>query len=452
MNKKLIAAIAATTMAGAVGFASVAAATEFNWYGSLRAGVVSSDDDKANSNRRLDLGATGKDGSVGGQGLYSRIGIKAKSDFGNGSSAGLHLERGVGKSSLSTRHSNVWIGGGWGKLTFGQQGNPYRNARNWDQSWFLGGQFGFNDGGTRIEGLRYDLATGPFSLSIMATANDNEDKLSDAETTTIHYYTNEPFFSPAALRVVDMQKDAPLFISGTTDADGKFTPGDTQTACTMIGDECAIAYTLVDADTNGISRPVLPSKLTRARTDVAKGGKSTVKREDGIDSWILAFGYDFGPVNLNVAHRIDNTNITAVSVGELDAAGRSSDNTAIGLNGSAGPFGWYVSYQMSSDNAKAFKNDVDSLGGYASFALSDNDKLYLYHVSHDADRQTWERDDKTFKVSLGTDVTETILGYSHSFGGGVSFIGEYLQIDKGLPSGTKGSDPNVLALALKVDF
>ncbi|WP_424947544.1 porin [Candidatus Spongiihabitans sp.] len=319
MNKKLIAAIAATTMAGAIGFASVAAAAEFNWYGSLRAGAVYSDVD-AGDGSNWDLGATGNDGSVGGQGLYSRIGIKASTDLGNGSSAGLHLERGVG-STLSVRHTNVWVGGGWGKLTLGQQGNPYRSARNWDQTYFMGGQIGSDDGGSRIEGVKYSSSlSGPFQFTIMATGNDG-------------------------------------------------------------------------------------------------AGKS------GVDRWIAATSFDLGAVAVNLAH---NTRTDDVGM----------DNTAIGVNGSAGDFGWYLTYQNATDNVG--DNDMDSLGGFVSLGLSDNDTLYLYHVNHDKDD--------------GASPTETVLGYSHSIGPGVTFITEYLTVDKDVGTKNAGDEPQVLALVLKVDF
>ncbi len=402
MNKSIV-AIAVAGLVGAVGFTSVAAAAEGQLYGSIRAGVISSDDDGADSGNELDLGGTGTDGNVGGQGLYSRIGVKGEADLGNGASAGFQVERGVG-ATLSNRHHNVWIGGSWGKLTIGQQGNPFRSAAHWAQTWFLGGQYRFNDSGSRNEGIRYDLASGPFNLAIMATANDN-------------------------------QTDVPLASTA-------------------------------------------PSATTVVTTNTAER-----EYDDGVDSWIIAAGYDIGPVTLNVAHRTDNTDIQAapLAVGATAAAGnntaallqaatnttanaldkntndtslegtRSSDNTAIGLNGSFGPVGWYLAYQTSSDNANVLENDVDSIGGFVSFAASERDLLYFYHVSHDADRET-RANVSNENVTLGTDPSETILGYSHSFGGGVTFIAEYLTFDKDRPTGVDGSDIDVLALALKVDF
>lgn len=422
MNKQLI----AITVAAALMVPMASHAVDATLYGSIRAGLVSGDDDLPNSGRNLDLGATGTDGDLNEQGLYSRIGVKGSSDLGNGMTAGLHLERGVG-STLSTRHTNVWISGGFGKLTFGQQDNPYRQARNWDQAFFLGGQYGFGDGGSRLEGIRYDMSNGPFKLAVMATANDNQ-----------------------------------------TDS----------AACTATA-ACTTDRTAVHGVTH--------THASRARAEY----------DDSVDSWVIAAGYNFGIVNLNVAHRTNNTDIEVpaltsagmqTNAGDADEAamiaadrttaiieaekavdmleygtpaaraagddgiiGRISDNTAIGLNGSLGAVSWYLSYQTSSHNASNHENDVDSVGGFLSFKPSENDTLYFEYVSHSADRET--RAGTNGAVHIGESPTETIFGYSRKFGAGVSFHAEYLSIDKDLPSGADdGSDPSTLVLAMRVDF
>ncbi len=155
MNKKLIAAIAATTMAGATGFASVAsAAAEFHWYGSVRAGATFKDADKGDSTTDL-----GTDHS-------SRFGIKASTDLGNGQTAGLKIERKLA-DGFAVRDQNVWIGGGWGKLTFGEQSPAYRTAANWDQTYFIGGNIRFKDNND-AQGIRYSSNLGgPFSFDVM---------------------------------------------------------------------------------------------------------------------------------------------------------------------------------------------------------------------------------------------------------------------------------------------
>ncbi len=421
MNKKLIVASVVAALTAPV----ASYAVDATLYGSIRAGLVSGDSDGADSNRRLDLGGTGNDGTLNGQGLYSRIGVKGSSDLGNGLSAGLHLERGVGSGALTTRHTNVWVSGGFGKLTFGQQGNPYRNARNWDQTWFLGGQFG-TDGGSRIEGINYSMSSGPFSLNVMATANDAEVVVN--EGTTVHYYTAAP--GDGATRIVaDATSDAhvagaPL---GLTLANGAVAA--TQPAagseCSTASATCALGYTLTPDTIGTTGANAGPSSITR-----------TVGREiddsDGVDSWVLHAGYDFGVVALNVAHETNETDAT-------DAR----SNTAVGVNGSVGPMGWYLSYQTSELENATTDNDIDSWGGFISFAASDSDTIYGYHVAHSADAAT---------SSQGEDYTETILGYSHNFGGGVSLIAEYLTIDKDLASGANGNEPDTLVIAMKVDF
>lgn len=372
MNTKLITLSAA--IVGLLGLTSAQAEVDF--YGSLRAGAVYGDPDTAGQSATWDLGATKNDGTVGGQGLYSRIGIKASSDLGNGASAGVHYETRVGSgtaSGISTRHQNVWIGGDWGKLTLGQQGNPYRSAAKWDQTWFLGGQAYYGDGGTRIEGINYSLSSGAFNLNVMATGNNG--------TTTA---TSQ----------------------GTCVAADSF-PGCTAEDNTVV---------TVDGTPNG--------------------------SKSGVDRWIVAAGYDFGPVKLDVAYNTDNTVQQDVA---LSDSNRISDNTVVGVNGSVIGFDWYLAYQVSYDsrtgdgaNAGDVKaQDVESLGGFLSYAVSDSDSLYGYYVTHDEE--------------YGNEKTETILGYSHNFGGGASFHAEYLEQATGAAAGA-GGEPSVLALAVKVDF
>ena len=107
---------------------------------------------------------------------FDRVGIKGSEDFGNGMSAGFRFERGTDRSGeLGVRHENVWIKGGWGQLTLGQQDNPFRSVANWDQSYFLGGYGHQSDGGSRPNGIRYDGGSGPFSFSVMGTARAEDE-------------------------------------------------------------------------------------------------------------------------------------------------------------------------------------------------------------------------------------------------------------------------------------
>lgn len=474
MKKQLIATAITAITAAAIGFTAVAQA-DAELYGSIRAGVVSSDDDGANSGNRLDLGATENDGTIGGQGLYSRIGFKGSTDLGNGASAGFKVERQVGSGALTTRHTNVYVGGSWGKLTLGQQDNPYRNARHWDQTWFLGGQYS-TDGGSRIEGLNYALSSGAFSLNIMATANDTNIDTADGDFSTFAYYSDETVAIPAVVAASAIAA----------------VPG----SAAVIADDGSIATAQVDtvaAVAAVTAADGIPSLTLIGGGPVAVDSDLVpeISGDDGIDGWVIQLGYDFGPVALNFAHETNSkevnlpqfgniavtgfttsheisgtaatqeqadalnaaTSVAATNAannlasGAVDAAKPTRDTTAFGLNGSAGPLDWYVAYQASELNTDNYENDVDSFGGFLGYNLSEKNTLYAYYVAHSADRSTYNA---AGAETLGEDYTETILGYSRKMGPDMTFIAEYLTIDK--DTDAVGSDPSVLALALKYDF
>ena len=199
MKTKLLAtAIVATGVLGA----GVASAMEFDVYGSLRGGLYQADTDGAYEGEGVDEDGTVADITALGKGdksegrdaldlghngnFYNRIGIRGEEDLGNGMSAGFRIERGVG-DTLTRRHENVWLSGGFGKVTLGQTDNAYRNAAIWDQAYFLGGQARSSDGGSRPDGIRYDSNFGgPFSFSLHAIASDAEaDEVADADMTMV---------------------------------------------------------------------------------------------------------------------------------------------------------------------------------------------------------------------------------------------------------------------------
>ena len=326
MNRKLIVAAVSAALIGGFGLASVASAqTESTLYGSLRAGIVSGDDDINGS--RLDLGGTGNDGT---NIFFNRFGIRGSSDLGNGASAGFEMEVGL-DSNLNTRLANVWIDGTWGRLTLGQQSNPYHSARKWDQAIYLGDAYSASVG-SRIEGVQYSSNfDGPFSFSVMANAND----------------------------------------TGTAN--------------------------------------------------------------DDVDAWTFTAGYDFGPFKLDVSRQTN----------EIDNS-LPLETTAIGINGSVGPFTWVLAYQDANDT-DAGGNDTDSIGGFVGFNLSAANLIYAEHVNHSGNGAN-----AFANIALGSDPTETILGYSHTFGGGVSFVAEYRSLD--MDTNMAGGKPTLLALALEVDF
>ena len=222
MNKQSILIIAG--LMGAIGGTSVASAMEFQLlefqlYGSVRAGVhipttgdvMTSDVLGSDGNTVVVLkpvtatqtltpdtdneGTSALEWGVGNAG--DRIGIKGSGDLGNGISAGFVFERGTDGSTdddneLNRRHQNAWIKGGWGKLTYGQQDNPYRNVANWDQASWLGGRGHVGDGGSRPNGIRYDSGgSGPFSISVMGTASF-DDEAQDSRQTQVRYADDVP--------------------------------------------------------------------------------------------------------------------------------------------------------------------------------------------------------------------------------------------------------------------
>jgi len=400
MNK--FTAIAVAGLAGAIGFTSVAFA-EASFYGRVTAGAVHVDNDKEDDDGSWDFGSNKP-------GLATRVGFRGSQDLGNGMEAGFQIERNVtADDGLAKRHNLVYLSGSWGKLTLGNQNNPYMKARNWDQTYFYGGNWGHGSS-YRHEGISYSMSNGPFSLNVQAIADSGPVTVS--EGTTLHYYTGTA--SPAGATAVSgpALNGLPEYIrvSGTGD-------------CTRITAECAQAHT-APAPTSGTA----PSSTTRTY------GKE-VDDSSGIDGWIFHAGYDFGVVALNVAHQSNETEATD---------GRN--NTAIGINGSVGALDWYLAHNSSELSAKAdgaADNDVSSTGGFLGFQMSENDTIYAYHVAHSADIATG---------GLGEDYTETILGYSRDMGPGLRFIAEYQGVDKDLPANTEGSDQSKLALAIRYVF
>ena len=423
MNKSIV-AIAVAGLVGAVGFSSVASA-EATVYGRVTAGAVHSDRDTDEDDGAWNFGATGIDGA-NGRFNGTRFGFKGSQDLGNGMSAGFQIEREVRQgetpATVRQRHNLVWLSGSWGKLTFGNQNNPYLNARHWDQTYFYGGNFGAS---YRHEGINYSMSNGPFSLNVMATAQ--QESVVVNEGTTVHYYTANP--GDGATRIVadatsdDHVAGAPL---GLTLADGAVAATQPPTPCSTASATCALGYTLAPGTTGDNADP---STITR-----------TVGREvddsSGIDTWILHAGYDFGPVALNVAHHANQTE-----------ASSARSRTAIGFNGSAGPLDWYLAHEATElENATgAAENDVSSTGGFLGFSASERDTIYGYYVAHSAD-QAGTIDGST----VGEDYTETIVGYSRDMGPGLRFIAEYQSVDNDLEG--DGSDTSNLALAVRYVF
>lgn len=446
MKKQLIATAVTAITAAAIGFTAVAQA-DATFYGRVVAGAVYSDNDKGDDSGAWNFGAVGEDG--GNAFSSSRFGFKGSTDLGNGASAGFKIEREIdgsntedakGNGNTEQRHNNVYVAGNWGKLTLGHDSNPYMNARNWDQTNFRGGQFGAS---YRHEGVKYSMSSGPFSLNIVALANDTfEDDTSNISVNLTDVATTDY----ALTNVVSI---------GLEDF-GAVLTGDPATAAVAAGTAVTIdADNLADAN---VARVL----LVAVDANEINLQDSEITGDDGVDGWIIQAGYDFGFLALNVAHHADNRDVKVNgSFSELlqtnnsaltDVSGASRDRTAIGVNGSAGPLDWYAAYETSEINASGtaiVDNDIDSFGGFLGFNMSEKDVLYGYYVAHSADRSTY---DAAGTETLGEDYTETILGYSRQIGPGVKFIAEYTQWDYDLAAKDAGSDRSMLDLAVKYDF
>ena len=141
LMKRVITTSVVAGLLGALGYVPVASA-EGTLYGSVRSGIVVMDDGDADA--MWDIGSY--DGHMDHESsdrLFSRIGVKASHELDNGMMAGLHIEKRL--DNFRTRHQNVYLQGGMGRVTLGQQGAPVsrgdelgRNqlhGRHWSATW-----------------------------------------------------------------------------------------------------------------------------------------------------------------------------------------------------------------------------------------------------------------------------------------------------------------------------
>lgn len=160
-------------LASVLAFGSVAVAADFTIYGRVVSGIIHDNPEAAGADDTWDIGsvdAGNKDtdpadggGDGGGDRLFSRIGIKVSHDLGNGLTGGAHIEKRLDR--WRTRHQNVYLDGGLGRVTLGQQSLPYYGAVSWDGANFTGGSF---DPGSRGSGINFGSNLGgPFSIDVM---------------------------------------------------------------------------------------------------------------------------------------------------------------------------------------------------------------------------------------------------------------------------------------------
>ena len=136
----------------------------FTLYGSVRSGIYMLDSQMAGEDTTWDIGSADAGDLGQDDQLWSRIGVRASHALGGGMSAGLHVEKRL--DNFHTRHQNVWIGGDFGRLTFGQQGSAYYSATTWDGSNLFGD--GNRVAGSRVSGIKYSSNLGgPFNFEAM---------------------------------------------------------------------------------------------------------------------------------------------------------------------------------------------------------------------------------------------------------------------------------------------
>jgi len=393
---KWFTSIAVASLAAVLGFTSVAFA-DASFYGRVTAGAVHVDNDMEDDDGSWNLGATGIDGA---QGRFNgtRFGFKGSQDLGNGMEAGFQIERDVNET-FGKRHNLVWLSGSWGKLTLGNQNNPFMNARNWDQTYFYGGNWGHGSS-YRHEGINYSMSNGPFSLNIMAMASSGDE--------------DDPAAEIAGAGAVSGERSA--VTAGEADKSGND------------GIDGWIIHAGYDF---GVAAVNFAHQADNGDYDITTAATGTTgSSPENVASQTLAANINNGAVD----------------------TGASRSNTAIGFNGSVGAMDWYLAYQTSELNAggSGFEdNDITSVGGFLGFSMSEKDTVYAYYVAHSGDRETYDEDGA---VSLGDDYTETIIGYSRDMGPGLRFIGEYVAHDHDLDGSNAGSDQSRLALAIRYVF
>ena len=134
-------------------------------YGSVRSGIYHLDSD-GGTKASWDIGSVDAGDLGSGDKLWSRIGVRASHDLGNGMIGGLHIEKRL--DNFRTRHQNVWLSGAFGKVTLGQQATPFHSAVSWDGTNLFGNWNTSPHGGSRGQGIQYaSLLDGPFSFNAM---------------------------------------------------------------------------------------------------------------------------------------------------------------------------------------------------------------------------------------------------------------------------------------------
>ena len=156
-------------LVSAIGFTSVAFA-DTTIYGSVRSGIYHLDSE-GGTKASWDLGSVDAGDLASGDKLWSRIGVRASHDLGNGMTGGLHIEKRL--DNFRTRHQNVWLSGAFGRITLGQQGTPFHSAVSWDNTNLFGNWTDIH-GGSRGQGIKYSsMLDGPVNFEAMVRDDDS---------------------------------------------------------------------------------------------------------------------------------------------------------------------------------------------------------------------------------------------------------------------------------------
>ena len=183
-------------LVGALGFGSVAVAADFTLYGSVRSGIIH--DKPEVGDGTWDVGSADAGDLNTGDRLWSRIGVRVSHDLGNGMTSGALVEKRL--DGWRTRHQNVWLEGGMGRVTLGQQGSPYFGAVSWDGTNFTGGTWDYAGVGSRVRGVSFksDLG-GPFNFGVMVSDDDSPAPMTPGSCHThpgVEEHCEDPVSSP----------------------------------------------------------------------------------------------------------------------------------------------------------------------------------------------------------------------------------------------------------------
>jgi len=401
----------------------VTGGTEFTVYGRVVAGVYRNDSDKDGESATWEIGGTGIDG---GRLSGSRLGFNADRDLGNGMNVGFKLEQEFGRSKAVdadgnrvsdnsasiARHRYVYISGGFGRLSIGNDVGPMGNT-SYDGSYFLGGNF--RKGTDRRDGLHYSNSMGAFNFGLSVTGNEGDPSVGQEA------------------RVVAVDPDD---IEAADISDAQFDAANRARAAAGQADydnKAALATALNEAAEITTAEATAMNRVIDARNAIARESAGYRIADEDIDRTIIGAGYDFGAFAVNVGHDADNTDT-------------DRDITALLVSGDVGPLHYKVGYEQQDDATKDGENDLTAVGLFLAYSVSENDLLYLEYESAD--------DDHTPAGTSDTDDggTATLLGYSHSFGGGAVFVAEYRATDNDSNNGVDEADPSRLALAMIVNF